>query len=331
MNSQELVSIIVPVYNTERYLEKCLNSILNQTYKNIEIIVIDDGSTDNSYKILEEFQNKDKRIVLLQQKNSGQGVARNKGIEVSKGKYIFFVDSDDRVTENMVEEMTLEIEKTNSDFSSFLIAFEDSKSQKIYKKKFDNRILKNEEIYQNALEIKDIFPISVNKIYRKNFLVENKIYFPEVRKNEDMLFIHKLAFYSKKCSFINKFFYYAWRREGSTSRNVTEENIKASLKLLEEEKNFLLEKKCFENYELSYKVFYIKGLFNILLQSLFFKSEKIKEIKSIIENSDFNKYLLNFEVIKKLPIKHKVAIFLYKMNCLEIAVKLLNIFEFKIY
>ena len=80
MNSQELVSIIVPVYNTESYLEKCLNSILNQTYKNIEVIIIDDGSTDNSYKILQEFQNKDKRIILLHQDNSGQGVARNKGI-----------------------------------------------------------------------------------------------------------------------------------------------------------------------------------------------------------------------------------------------------------
>lgn len=182
MNNQELVSIIVPVYNTENYLKKCLNSILNQTYQNIEVIIIDDGSTDNSYKILEEFQSKDKRIILLQQKNSGQGVARNKGIEVSKGKYIFFVDSDDRVTKNMVEEMVLEIEKTNSDFSSFLIAFENCKSKKVYKKNFDNKTLKNEEIYQNALEIKDIFTVPWNKIYRREFLVKNKIYFPKIKK-----------------------------------------------------------------------------------------------------------------------------------------------------
>lgn len=331
MYSQELVSIIVPVYNTESYLEKCLNSILNQTYKNIEVIIIDDGSTDDSYKILQEFQNKDKRIVLLQQKNSGQGVARNKGIEISKGKYIFFVDSDDRVTENMIEEMVLEIEKTNSDFSSFLIAFEDSKNQKIYKKKFNNKILKNEEIYQNALEIKDIFPIPVNKIYKRNFLIENNIYFPKIRKNEDMLFIHKLAFFSKKCSFNNKVFYYAWRREGSTSRNVTEKNIKASLKLLEDEKKLLLGNKCFGNFQLLYKVFYVRVILNVLLQSLFYKSKKINEIKNIIENSDFNKYLLDFEVIKKLPIKHKITIFLYKISCLEIVIKILNIFKFKIY
>lgn len=331
MNSQELVSIIVPVYNTESYLEKCLDSILAQTYKNIEIIIIDDGSTDNSYKILQEFQNKDKRIVLLQQKNSGQGVARNKGIEVSKGKYIFFVDSDDRVTENMVEEMALEIEKTNSDFSSFLIAFEDSKSQKIYKEKFDNRILKNEEIYQNVLEIKDIFTVPWNKIYKRKFLVDNEIYFPKIKKNEDMLFVHKLAFFSNKCSFNNKIFYYAWMREGSTSRNITEENINTVLELLLEEKRFLIKNSCFERFKLPYEVFYVRVVLNVLLQSLFHKSKRIKEIKNIIKNSDFNKYLLKLEVIKKLPIKHKITIFLYKIDFLEIAVKILNIFKFKIY
>lgn len=331
MNNQELVSIIIPVYNTEDYLDKCLSSILNQTYKNIEVIIIDDSSTDNSYKILQKFQNKDKRIILLQQKNSGQGVARNKGIKISKGKYIFFVDSDDRITKDMVKEMVLEIEKTKSDFSSFLISFEDSKSKRVYKKKFNNRVLKNEEIYENALEIKDIFPIPVNKIYRRNFLIENNIYFPEIRKNEDILFIHKLAFFSRKCSFNNKIFYYAWKRNGSTSRDIKEENIKASLKLLTEEKEFLLENKCFEKFELLYKVFYVRVVLNILLQSLFYKSKKIKKIKNTIEKSDFNNYLLNFEIIKKLPIKQKIVIFLYKINCLEIIVKMLNIFKFKIY
>lgn len=331
MNSQELVSIIVPVYNTESYLEKCLNSILNQTYKNIEVIIIDDGSTDNSYKILQEFQNKDKRIILLQQDNSGQGVARNKGIEVSKGKYIFFVDSDDKVTENMVEEMVLEIEKTNSDFSSFLIAFEDSKSQKIYKKKFNSTILKNEEIYQNTLEIKDIFSVPWNKIYKRKFLVDNEIYFPKIKKNEDMLFVHKLAFFSNKCSFSNKIFYYAWMREGSTSRNITEENINTVLELLLEEKIFLTKNNCFEKFKLSYEVFYVRVVLNVLLQSLFHKSKRIKEIKNIIENSDFNKYLLEFKVIKKLPVKHKIIIFLYKIGYLEIVVKILSIFKFRIY
>lgn len=331
MNNQDLVSIIVPVYNTEDYLDKCMNSILNQTYKNIEVIIIDDGSTDNSYRRLQEFQTKDKRIILLQQKNFGQGVARNKGIEISKGKYICFVDSDDRITENMVEEMVQEIEKTNSDFSSFLIAFEDSKSQKIYKKKFKNTILEGKKIFQSALKIMDIFPIPVNKIYRKDFLLKNNIFFPTVRKNEDMLFIHKLAFFSKKCSFINKVFYYAWMREGSTSRKVTKENIEITLDLLKEEKEFLIEKNCFENYKIAYETFYIRNILNILLQGLFYNSTEKEKIKKIIKKSDFDKYLLNFQVLRNLSFKHKILIFLYKINFLDFFIKILKLLKIKMY
>lgn len=331
MNTKRLVSIIIPVYNTEKFLDKCIQSVLSQTYKNIEIIIIDDGSTDNSYEKLQEYKEKDNRIILLQQKNSGQGVARNKGIDISKGEYICFIDSDDRITESMVEEMILEIEKTDSDFSSFLIAFEDLNNQKVYKSKFNNKILEENEIFKNALRIRDIYPIPVNKIYKKDFLIKNNISFPKIRKNEDMLFIHKLAFYAKKCSFVSKVFYYAWRREGSTSRNVTEENIQATLSLLEKEKEFLIQKNSFNFYEIEYKVFYIRAVFNILLQALFYKSKKIKEIQTIINNSEINKYLLDFNIMKRLPFKHKILIFLYKINCLNIFIKILIYFDIKMY
>lgn len=331
MNNQTLVSIIIPVYNTEEYLNKCLDSVLNQTYKNIEIIIIDDESTDNSYEILQKYQKEDKRIILLRQKNSGQGVARNKGIEIAKGEYICFVDSDDRIAKNMVEEMIKEIEKTSSDFSSFLIAFENSKNQKIYRKKFNYLTLEKENIYKNAIEIKDIFTVPWNKIYKKDFLIKNSVFFPEIRKNEDIFFVHKLAFYSKKCSFVNKVFYYAWEREGSTSRNVTKENINAILILLKEEKEFLLKQNNFFTYELEYQVFYIRAVFNILLQALFYKSEKMKEIKKVIGQSEFDEYLTKFNVIKRLPIKHKILIFIYKIGLLEYFIKILIFFKFKIY
>lgn len=146
-----------------------------------------------------------------------------------------------------------------------------------------------------------------------------------------MLFIHKISFYSKNCSFTNKIFYYAWMREESTSRNINEENINTILELLLQEKEFLIKNKCFEKFKLSYEIFYVKVVFNILLQSFFYKSSKIKEIKNIIKNSDFNKYLLEFKVIKKLPVKHKIIIFLYKIGYLEIVVKILSIFKFRIY
>lgn len=98
-----LVSIIIPVYNTEQFLEECLNSIVNQTYKNLEIILINDGSTDSSMEICKRYQKKDKRIILISQENKGAGVARNKGLDVAKGEYITFVDSDDFVNLKMIE------------------------------------------------------------------------------------------------------------------------------------------------------------------------------------------------------------------------------------
>ena len=98
-----MISIIIPIYNVEKYLEKCLDSILNQTYKNLEIILIDDGSTDNSPNICNSYCEKDKRIKIIHKNNEGVSSARNKGIELSKGKYIVFIDSDDYVSNEHIE------------------------------------------------------------------------------------------------------------------------------------------------------------------------------------------------------------------------------------
>ena len=100
---KEKVSVIIPIYNVEKYLEKCLNTIINQTYKNLEIILIDDGSTDKSSTICDEYCEKDKRIKVIHKNNEGVSSARNKGIELSKGKYIVFIDPDDYVTDEHVE------------------------------------------------------------------------------------------------------------------------------------------------------------------------------------------------------------------------------------
>lgn len=109
------ISIIIPLYNTEKYIEKCLNSLINQTIRDIEIIIVNDGSQDNSEKICKEFLLKDKRVKLINQKNSGQGAARNKGLEVARGRYIAFVDSDDYIELNMYEKLLYNMGKYNCD------------------------------------------------------------------------------------------------------------------------------------------------------------------------------------------------------------------------
>ena len=114
---KELVSIIVPIYNVSEYLERCIKSLINQTYKNIEIVLVNDGSTDNSLDICKKYQNKDKRIVVLDKKNGGLSDERNYGIERAIVQYITCVDSDDYVTDDYVEFMYNNLKKDDADIS----------------------------------------------------------------------------------------------------------------------------------------------------------------------------------------------------------------------
>src|SRR5690625_639570 len=123
--SLPLVTIIIPVYNVEKYIEECINSILEQTYSNIEIIAIDDGSTDNSLKILKQYSS-DKLYIYKHDKNKGQAAARNLGIEVSNGEYILFVDSDDLIRKDAVEILIMEMQKNDVSLIRFnAISFHD--------------------------------------------------------------------------------------------------------------------------------------------------------------------------------------------------------------
>ena len=128
------VSVIIPVYNVEPYLKECLNSIINQTLKDIEIICIDDCSTDNSYQILEEYSKKDNRIIILKnEKNTGgPSTARNKGIDLAKGDYLYFIDSDDYIENNFLEEMYNTAKEYNTDIVSNLNIIENNNNNYIY-------------------------------------------------------------------------------------------------------------------------------------------------------------------------------------------------------
>lgn len=114
-----MISVIVPVYNIEHYISECLESILNQTYTDLQIIIIDDGSTDGSGKICDEYAKKDKRIQVIHTDNYGPGHARKEGLQYARGEYVGFVDGDDRIQPQMYEELLREIEETGADFVHF--------------------------------------------------------------------------------------------------------------------------------------------------------------------------------------------------------------------
>lgn len=209
------ISVIIPVYNTEKYLEQCLESVLNQTLQDIEIICVDDGSTDNSLEILKTFAQKDKRIIILTQQNQGQSVARNKGIEIAKGEYIGFVDSDDWISSEMLEKMYANAEEFESDITmcSFTIFNEKTAetntsdsymSLDLFPNTFENRNFSFKETYDF------IFRICVspcNKIYKRDFIIKNNILFPEGLFFEDNVFFYKAFMQSERNSLIKKPFY----------------------------------------------------------------------------------------------------------------------------
>lgn len=181
-------SIIVPIYNTEEYLEECLLSLINQTYKNLEIILIDDGSTDNGYIIYNEFIKKDNRISVIRKENEGASIARNIGIEHSNGDYIIFVDSDDWLDLNAVEKINNILEKYNEcDLIIYNILynqkqkFKNMKNQFFQKSEFKNEIsklIKSEKINSPC-----------NKVYKLDIIKKHNIRFNrKLTVGEDLLF-----------------------------------------------------------------------------------------------------------------------------------------------
>lgn len=212
------VSVIIPVYNVENYLRKCLNSLVNQTLKDIEIIVVNDGTLDNSQEIIDEYVKKyPKKVVSIIQENGGQGAARNTGLLHAKGEYIGYVDSDDYVEENMYEEL---YKKAKEEDSDIVIC-----GNNVVKENYE--FLSKEDVDKEFL----LGKMAVwNKIYKKNIIVDNKIQFRSKVWYEDLDFTMKVYFSSKKISYVDKPLYNYLLREGSTMNN---NNIKRNLELIE--------------------------------------------------------------------------------------------------
>ncbi len=208
-----IVSIIIPVYNVEKYLERCLDSVINQTYKNIEIIIINDGSKDNSQSIIDRYAERDERIKPVIQKNQGLSEARNTGIRNSSGEYYYFLDSDDYIKDN-----TIELMLQNNDSEDIIIAnliAIDSKGNSNYRSFVHNLLLPPQELIKSDTKFDFFFGRAYginacNKLYKSDFIKQHGIYF---QKNdeiyaEDLLFNLKCYTNSPKIKIIEDYTYY---------------------------------------------------------------------------------------------------------------------------
>lgn len=229
MKNEIKVSVIIPIYNVEKYLEKCIQSVQEQTLKEIEIILIDDGSTDSSLRICHKYARKDNRIKVYSNKNIGQGLERNFGIKKAIGKYIAFLDADDQYKKNMLEKLYYKAIENDADMVSG--GYADIYNEKIIQEHFlRNEILDSDEKIKRAMldlisyeEKEGYFGcIAVwDSIFRRELIVNNDIYFLSEREiySEDLLFKLMVMFFSKKIILCNDIVYlYRVNEESFTNK-----------------------------------------------------------------------------------------------------------------
>ena len=219
-----LVSIIVPVYNVEQYIRRCIDSILNQSYKNIELIIVDDGSTDSSPQIIKEYIDK---AIIVTQRNKGQAAARNTGLSHATGDFLCFVDSDDYLYQDAISVLMQRLNDSNADLICGLADTSNKKGKKFSViKKFSIKTLsKKDDIIKTTLLINNIKSSVCAKLYRSSIILNNKCFFTEGKINEDNTFTCKLSTYLNAVSFVNIPIYYIEQRPSSTSRNFKDTNI----------------------------------------------------------------------------------------------------------
>lgn len=323
---RHLVSIVVPIYNVEKYLQQCLESIINQTYKHIEILLVNDGSTDNSGKIAEEYAVIDNRIKVIHKKNGGLSSARNAGINKAKGKYIAFIDSDDWIELEFIQVLVNSAEEYNSDIiqCGFLREYTDNKNS--FGGNSNKPII---NVYTGKEAINDLFNkrnitvMAWNKLY--NIKLFNKIRYPENLIHEDEAVIHELLYNSNKVITINTLLYHYRIRSNSITQLSFNPAKMDIIDALENRKNYFAEKNERDFEDLTDKS-YFRALLNVLSLLYFSKFENKNYYELIIRN----KIKLNLGAFNKnryFQSLDRLLLILYKVSpILDIyTIKLINI------
>lgn len=320
---KDLISVVIPMYNSEKSIDRCIKSIINQSYKNIEIIVIDDGSTDNSKKICEKLAMKDSRIKVLTQTNSGVATARNNGMKEAKGKYLCFIDSDDWIESKMIE-----------------ICY-----NKLIKEKVD--VIRCNMFTENGKDLQDVDITSISKKYNENEIKSNLIdkilngklsayvWLLLIKKNneiknlrfskdiiilEDTLFYIEMLLKVKSIYVLNKrLYHYCMNEEGLTLSYTNAENkIKGIIKYKKRVKKILIEEEIY-NDEREKEINTV--LTNFIMHYIYGLYLQKKDLKKIIKDMDIkdilkNINLDNISLYNKIQIKNIISENVYYMKLL---------------
>jgi len=214
------ISIIIPTYNSGKYIKRCLDSVCNQTYKNLEIIIVDNGSKDNTVQLCQEYEKKDSRIISVQTDVKGVSVARNKGLEIASGKYIQFIDSDDAVKEDMISKLYDNMKKTNADV--VICGYEYVRENSVENHKLCNHKSGVEDMLTSFLckpQYEGLFNYLWNKLYKSEIIKENGVKFNEdITLAEDALFNMELYRCCENFTYIEECLYLHYDNQDSLEK-----------------------------------------------------------------------------------------------------------------
>lgn len=309
---QDLISVIIPIYKVEKYLDECLYSIVNQTYENLEILLVDDGSPDNCGKICDEYAQKDNRIKVIHKENGGLSSARNAGLDIAKGEYISFVDSDDVIDEKFIETLykmciNNSVDIAICDYMRFTDTIEKDKSENTINV-YSSKKVQN-DMYENIISEKVV--VTWNKLYKKYLFEE--IRFPVGKIHEDEFTTYKLLYASKSDIAVtnSKFYYYRCNPNGIMGRKYNKNRLDI-LEALEERTRFYkgkneedLYKKSLINYSEFLRSTY-------LMAYLYIEKDKKEILKRIIQKN--NIILSEILKCKSISFKVKLKIIIFKIN-----------------
>ncbi|MBS6685932.1 glycosyltransferase family 2 protein [Thomasclavelia spiroformis] len=316
------ISIIIPVYNVEKYISKCLDSVINQTYQNLEIIIIDDGSPDKSYKICKNYLQKDSRLKLIRQKNKGLSGARNTGLENSTGKYVFFLDSDDYINSETIEILYKNAIFYNSDIVMCSSRIIDEDSNKLIQK---DSLLNdyNQDIHKIMKNI--ILPLKTaawGKLIKRS-LIGNERFLEGHIHGEDLEFLLRILKKDTTFSTIDYLGYnYLKRKQSITTSNFSEHSFDEVF--FKDKANKIIINK-FPQYSYYSQIWRFRARMNLIRK--IYKNNLNMKYQSVIK--EYRSFCLQqYEYIKKyLNIKEKIEFFIFvKLNfCYKTILRTLNI------
>lgn len=296
------ISVIIPVYNAEEYLHRCVDSIIVQSYKHLEIILVNDGSIDSSGEICEQYKMQDDRIKVIHKNNGGQSSARNLGIQEASGDYVAFVDSDDWIAEDIYEHCINLIETRHYDVVDFKVVFDNGEAREwVQKNSYNTRQLEGKEILRDYLfrGQTEKAPFSpCRKLYKRSLF--ETIRFPEGKVNEDIATNYKILMNCNRIIVTNKIGYYYFQNSKSTTRDGLK---KRDFDLLDacEELLMLTQNESYKDIKYLARVKYARSYFSLLAKVAFygFEDEKINQKKVIGELTE--KLRQNYFLLMKSP------------------------------